>query len=99
MWQYDIFVQKGKKRGVIVQRLWWLNLIRGIVALIVGMLILGWPTIGSPLFVNFLAIFWLAHTELPSEAPGSHVLVPFPRPGDQYRCFRAYVGRSRSHWY
>jgi hypothetical protein len=23
------------------------------------MLILGWPTIGSRLFVNFLAIFWL----------------------------------------
>ena len=43
----------------IMQRLWWLNLIRGIVALIVGMLILGWPTIGSTLFVNFLAIFWL----------------------------------------
>jgi uncharacterized membrane protein HdeD (DUF308 family) len=42
-----------------MQRLWWLNLIRGIVALIVGILILGWPTIGSTLFVNFLAIFWL----------------------------------------
>ena len=42
-----------------MQKLWWLNLIRGIVALIVGMLILGWPTIGSTLFVNFLAIFWL----------------------------------------
>jgi len=39
--------------------LWWLNLIRGIVALIVGILILGWPTFGSTLFVNFLAIFWL----------------------------------------
>jgi uncharacterized membrane protein HdeD (DUF308 family) len=43
-----------------MQRLWWLNLIRGIVALIVGMLILGWPTVGTTLFVNFLAIFWLA---------------------------------------
>ena len=42
-----------------MQRLWWLNLIRGIIALVVGMLILGWPTIGSTLFVNFLAIFWL----------------------------------------
>ncbi len=42
-----------------MQRLWWLNLIRGIVAVIVGMLILGWPTVGSRLFVNFLAIFWL----------------------------------------
>ena len=43
-----------------MQRLWWLNLIRGIVALIVGILILGWPTVGSKLFVNFLAIFWLS---------------------------------------
>ena len=42
-----------------MQRMWWLNLIRGIVALIVGVLILGWPTVGSRLFVNFLAIFWL----------------------------------------
>jgi uncharacterized membrane protein HdeD (DUF308 family) len=42
-----------------VQRLWWLNLIRGIVALAVGILILGWPSVGDRLFVNFLAIFWL----------------------------------------
>jgi uncharacterized membrane protein HdeD (DUF308 family) len=42
-----------------VQRMWWLNLLRGIVALMVGILILGWPTVGSRLFVNFLAIFWL----------------------------------------
>ena len=42
-----------------MQRMWWLNLIRGIVALVVGILILGWPTIGNKLFVNFLAIFWL----------------------------------------
>ncbi len=42
-----------------MQRMWWLNLIRGIVALGVGILILGWPTVGSTLFVNFLAIFWL----------------------------------------
>jgi uncharacterized membrane protein HdeD (DUF308 family) len=43
-----------------VQKLWWLNLIRGIVALVVGILILGWPSVGDRLFVNFLAIFWLA---------------------------------------
>ena len=43
-----------------MQRMWWLNLIRGIVALIVGILILGWPSVGDRLFVNFLAIFWLA---------------------------------------
>jgi Short repeat of unknown function (DUF308) len=42
-----------------VQRLWLLNLIRGIVALVVGILILGWPSVGDRLFVNFLAIFWL----------------------------------------
>jgi uncharacterized membrane protein HdeD (DUF308 family) len=40
--------------------MWLLNLIRGIVALMVGILILGWPTIGTGLFVNFLAIFWLS---------------------------------------
>jgi uncharacterized membrane protein HdeD (DUF308 family) len=54
------FRQQRKKRGGIVQRMWWLNLIRGIVALMVGILILGWPTVGSKLFVNFLAIFWLS---------------------------------------
>jgi uncharacterized membrane protein HdeD (DUF308 family) len=54
------FRQQRKKRGGIVQRLWWLNLFRGIVALMVGILILGWPTVGSKLFVNFLAIFWLS---------------------------------------
>jgi uncharacterized membrane protein HdeD (DUF308 family) len=43
-----------------VQRLWWLNLIRGIVALGVGILILGWPDVGGKLFVNFLAVFWLS---------------------------------------
>jgi uncharacterized membrane protein HdeD (DUF308 family) len=42
-----------------VQRMWLLNLIRGIVALVVGILILGWPSVGDRLFVNFLAIFWL----------------------------------------
>lgn len=42
-----------------MQRLWWLNLIRGIVALLVGIMILGWPNIGRTLFENFLAIFWL----------------------------------------
>jgi len=43
-----------------MQRLWWLNLIRGIVALMVGILILGWPAVGTALFVNFLAVFWLS---------------------------------------
>ncbi len=52
-------MQEREESDRIMQKLWWLNLIRGIVALIVGMLILGWPTIGSTLFVNFLAIFWL----------------------------------------
>ncbi len=43
-----------------MQRLWFLNLIRGIVALIVGVLILAWPDVGGKLFINFLAVFWLA---------------------------------------
>ena len=42
-----------------VRRLWWLNLIRGIVALMVGILILAWPEVGGRFFVNFLAVFWL----------------------------------------
>ncbi|HXX79330.1 MAG TPA: DUF308 domain-containing protein [Ktedonobacteraceae bacterium] len=42
-----------------MQRFWFLNLIRGIVALIVGVLILAWPDVGGKLFVNFLAVFWL----------------------------------------
>ena len=42
-----------------MQRLWWLNLIRGIVALIVSVLILAWPDVGGRLFINFLAVFWL----------------------------------------
>ena len=42
-----------------MQRLWWLNLIRGIVALMVGVLIFAWPDVGGKFFVNFLAIFWL----------------------------------------
>ena len=41
------------------QRLWWLNLVRGIIALMVGLLILGWPDVGGHLFVNFIAMFWL----------------------------------------
>jgi len=52
-------MRKKEESDRIMQRLWWLNLIRGIVALIVGMLILGWPTIGTTPFVNFLAIFWV----------------------------------------
>jgi len=36
-----------------------LNLIRGIVALLVGILIFGWPDVGGRFFVNFLAVFWL----------------------------------------
>ncbi len=42
-----------------MRRFWWLNLVRGIAALIVGILILGWPNIGRSVFVNFMAIFWL----------------------------------------
>lgn len=41
------------------QKLWWLNLVRGIIALVVGLLIFGWPDVGGRLFVNFIAVFWL----------------------------------------
>ena len=42
-----------------MQRMWWLNFIRGIVALIVGIIILLAGLLGGSLFVNFLAVFWL----------------------------------------
>ncbi len=42
-----------------MQRLWGLNLIRGIVAIMVGVLIFAWPDVGGKFFVNFLAVFWL----------------------------------------
>lgn len=43
-----------------MQRLWWLNLVRGIVALLIGLLILVWPQSTRHFFVNFLAIYWLS---------------------------------------
>ncbi len=44
----------------MTQKFWWLNLVRGIVALIIGMLILGWPQSAHVFFVNFLAMYWLS---------------------------------------
>ena len=41
----------------MTQKLWWLNLVRGIVALIIGMLILVWPQTVHVFFVNFLAVY------------------------------------------
>lgn len=43
-----------------LQRFWWLNLMRGIVALIISILIIGWPQTTRGFFVNFLAIYWLS---------------------------------------
>lgn len=43
-----------------MQRFWWLNLVRGIVALIIAMLILGWPESVHQIFVNFLALYWFS---------------------------------------
>src|SRR5258708_12736765 len=44
----------------MTQKFWWLNLVRGIVALIIGMLILVWPQTVHVFFVNFLAMYWLS---------------------------------------
>lgn len=44
----------------MTQKFWWLNLVRGIVALIIGMLILEWPQTVHVFFVNFLAMYWLS---------------------------------------
>ncbi len=44
----------------MAQKFWWLNLVRGIVALIIGMLILVWPQTAHVFFVNFLAMYWLS---------------------------------------
>ncbi len=55
----DALVTKSGKEVSVTQRFWWLNLVRGIVALIIGILILGWPQTARDLFVNFLAMYWL----------------------------------------
>ncbi len=39
---------------------WWLNLVRGIVALIIGILMLVWFQTAHAFFVNFLAVYWLS---------------------------------------
>jgi uncharacterized membrane protein HdeD (DUF308 family) len=44
----------------VTQKFWWLNLVRGIVALIIGIVILEWFQTTHAFFVNFLAIYWLS---------------------------------------
>src|SRR5260221_13939394 len=44
----------------MTQKFWWLNLVRGIVALLIGILILVWPQTVHVFFVNFLAMYWLS---------------------------------------
>jgi uncharacterized membrane protein HdeD (DUF308 family) len=44
----------------VAQKFWWLNLVRGIVALIIGMLILAEFQTAYASFVNFLAVYWLS---------------------------------------
>lgn len=43
-----------------MQRLWWLNLVRGAVALLIGLFTLVWPHSTRYFFVNFLALYWLS---------------------------------------
>lgn len=49
----------NRETGQSTQLFWWLNLIRGIVALIIGILILTWPQTGENLLANFFAVYWL----------------------------------------
>jgi uncharacterized membrane protein HdeD (DUF308 family) len=49
-----------EKEGSTTQKLWWLNLIRGIVALIIGILIFTWPQKGQDMFANFFAMYLLS---------------------------------------
>jgi len=44
----------------VTQKFWWLNLVRGIVALIIGMLMLVWFQTAHAFFVNYLAVYWLS---------------------------------------
>lgn len=50
----------NRESGKSPQLFWWVNLIRGIAALILGILILAWSQIGENLFVNFFAVYWLS---------------------------------------
>lgn len=43
-----------------MQRFWWLNFVRGIVALIIGILVIGWPQSAYSLFANFFAVYWVS---------------------------------------
>jgi uncharacterized membrane protein HdeD (DUF308 family) len=47
-----------KSRGSM-KRYWWLNLVRGVVALIIGILIFAWPNVAGSMLVNFMGIYWL----------------------------------------
>ena len=43
-----------------MRRFWWLPLVRGIIALIIGVLILGWPQMAAGPSANFIAMYWLS---------------------------------------
>ncbi|GHO99148.1 hypothetical protein KSF_091960 [Reticulibacter mediterranei] len=43
-----------------MQKFWWINLLRGVVALIIGILLLTWFQVAHDLFANFLAMYWLS---------------------------------------
>lgn len=43
-----------------MQKFWWFNLIRGMVALLIGVLLLTWFQEAHKLFANFIAMYWLS---------------------------------------
>jgi uncharacterized membrane protein HdeD (DUF308 family) len=43
-----------------MQKFWWINLIRGMIALLIGILLLTWFQEAHKLFANFLAMYWLS---------------------------------------
>jgi uncharacterized membrane protein HdeD (DUF308 family) len=43
-----------------LKRFWWFNIIRGAVAIIIGMLIFAWPDASAKTLVNFMGVYWLS---------------------------------------
>ncbi len=41
-----------------MKRFWWLNLVRGVTALIIGILIFTWPHETQSTLVNFMGMYW-----------------------------------------
>jgi uncharacterized membrane protein HdeD (DUF308 family) len=43
-----------------LKRFWWFNIVRGVVAIIIGILIFAWPDSSGKTLANFMGIYWLS---------------------------------------